>query len=177
MHDGDENLDLWLAELRAGDEARLRRRQFWLERVRAEEATLVGLLADLAEAGRDVALETLSGRRHTGSIRAVGVDFCAISENQRWTFISLRSLAVIRSTERSTIVASGDRAAGLDLTLLEALADQLEARPRVVVWLDSGQRVQGDLAGVGRDLVSVKVDGEPPRLTHVSVAAISEVGI
>lgn len=171
------NLDVWLAELRSGDAARVRRRQFWLERVASEQATFVGMLTDLAEATSEVVLETTAGRRHTGSVKAVGHDFCAISEHRRWAFLALRSLAVIRSTEGAAVVASGDRTADVDLTLLEALADQLEDRPRVVVWLDSGQHVQGELAAVGQDLISVKIDGEPPRITHVSAAAISEVGL
>jgi len=173
----DTNLDLWLAELRSGDEARVRRRQFWLERVVAEQATFVGMLTDLTEGVSEVVLETTAGRRHTGLIRAVGHDFCAISEHQRWTFVALRSLAVIRSTERTAVVAGSDRPADVDLTLLEALADQLDERPRVVVWLDSGERVQGELASVGQDLVSLRVDGEPPRLAHVCAAAITEVGL
>jgi hypothetical protein len=171
------SLDLWLSELRAGDEARIRRRQHWLRQAEAEQATFVGTVCDLAEASTESVLETTSGRRHTGVVRAVGIDFCAISEHRGWTFVALRSLAAIRSTAHRSIVATGDRSGSLDLTMVEALSDQLEDRPTIVVWLESGERVQGQLIAVGQDVISVRVDGEPPHVTHVNGSAVSEVGL
>lgn len=174
---GDMEIGRWLAEVRAGNEVRVRQRQRWLETQASEQATFVGALTDIAETGQDVVVETSAGRNHTGRIQAVGIDFCALSTGDRWLFVPLRALVAVRSTAIGGTAATGDRIGGLDLTLLEALADQLADRPRLVLWLSSGERVQGELSGVGRDVVTVGLDGAQQRKAHIAAEAISEVGL
>ena len=74
----DGALERWVAELRAGDAAADRRRVDWLARQAADEATIVGVLADLAERDRPVLLEMSTGRRIKGQITLVSDAVCAL---------------------------------------------------------------------------------------------------
>jgi len=172
---GDSELGRWLAEVHAGDAARLKRRQRWLEQQAAEEATFLGTLTDLAENNADVIIETVAGRRHTGEIQAIGIDFYALVSRGRWTFVPLTSTTMVRSVIARPQPSSGARSGALDLTLLEALADQLPDRPRVVTWSVSGERITGYLTGVGHDVVTVRLDSDPPGAAHIAASSISEV--
>ena len=64
----------WIADGRIDEAARARARQHWLERQAAEDATMLGVLIDLAERGRPVTATTVAGRRVTCPVRAVGAD-------------------------------------------------------------------------------------------------------
>jgi len=172
---GDSDLGRWLAEVHTGDAARLKRRQRWLEQLATEEATFLGTLTDLAENSTDVIVETASGRRHTGQIQAIGIDFFALVSRGRWTFVPLSATTMVRSVVARPQPPSGARTGALDLTLLEALADQLPDRPRVVTWSVSGERLTGHLAGVGHDVVTIRLDSDPPGAAHIAASSISEV--
>jgi len=67
-------LQRWVADGQVDEAARARSRRRWLEKVATEEATLGGVLLDLAERGRPVIVRTLAGQRVTGPIIAVGAD-------------------------------------------------------------------------------------------------------
>jgi len=171
----DNDLGRWLAEIRAGNAAHVKRRQRWLEQQATEEATFVGTLTDLAESGGDVIVETSAGRRHAGRIEAVGIDFVALVALGRWVFIPLAAAATVRRVLAGPQPPSGARVGALDLTLLEALADQLPERPRIVTWSGSGERITGLLAGVGHDVVTVRLDSDPPRAVHIAALSIAEI--
>ncbi|NDH11437.1 MAG: hypothetical protein EBY44_06880, partial [Actinobacteria bacterium] len=63
-------LQRWVADGQVDEAARARSRRRWLENVATEEATLGGVLLDLAERGRPVIVRTLAGHRVTGPIIA-----------------------------------------------------------------------------------------------------------
>ncbi|MGB0501053.1 MAG: hypothetical protein ACPGNP_07695 [Acidimicrobiales bacterium] len=68
-------LQRWVADGQVDEAARARSRRRWLENAATEEATLGGVLLDLAERRRPVIVRTLAGHRVAGPIIAVGADF------------------------------------------------------------------------------------------------------
>lgn len=168
----DDAHDRWLAELRVDDEVRRRRREHWLAHQAAETATIVGVLRDLSEQAIRCRLDTTVGRRHHGTVSAVGIDFVAVRTDGPLVLVPLRAVTVV-STGGG--VPRGDRMGGLDLTLQEALADRLEDRTRAVVRVDGGATLSGDIVGVGHDLVSLRSDDADRRVVHVQAEAIVEV--
>ena len=62
--------------------ARARSRRRWLENAATEEATLGGVLLDLAERRRPVIVRTLAGHRVAGPIIAVGADFVGVADSR-----------------------------------------------------------------------------------------------
>jgi hypothetical protein len=85
-------------ETRGDEAARARSREHWLRRQADEEASLGGVLVDLAERGDRVVLSTVTGRRHRGWLVAVGDDFCVVrAESGAEVLVSHRGLATVRA--------------------------------------------------------------------------------
>jgi hypothetical protein len=166
-------LEAWLARLRAGEEAQARRRVGWAIQQLSEEATLVGLLADLAGHAPQVAVDTCVGTRVI-HLTGVGHDFLAGLDRSRWVLVSLAAVEAVRSQVRATAQPSGRQHDTVDATLAEALADLLADRPRLTVRTLSGRRLLGDLHAVGDGVITLRVGpGEPA--SHVVVDRIAEV--
>lgn len=168
------DLDAWLAGLRAGEEAGSRRRQRSLQQQVSEEASFRGVLVDLADHRRSVAVDTVVGSRPL-ELRGVGIDFCAGIDRGRWVLVALHAVAAVRPLGGGLDLPGGSRAVGVDATLLEALADLLGDRPRVAATLVSGEPVTGELRSVGTDVVTLRADGDPARAVHLSTAHLVEL--
>lgn len=161
---------------RVQDAAEARRRTHWLVRQAEEDGTFLGVLADLAERGEPVVCTTRSGRRHAGRLHALGADFVAVRNGGGSTvLVALASVANVRSQPGSPTV-TGDRVVNFDRRLIELLAELAGERPDVVMATGNAE-VRGELRAVGRDLATVRVDGQPPATTYVALAATDEVRV
>jgi hypothetical protein len=170
-----DELARWLAEARVDEAAAARARERWLRQQAGEEATLVGVLLDLAERGSTVVVESAGGRRHRATVTAVAEDFCALRTEQGTD--SLVAYAGISAVALLDDVApAGDRPRALDMTLAEALGVVAAERPRVLVTGRDGSGRAGELTSVGRDVIVLRTDGMP-RHVYLPVAAIAEVAI
>jgi hypothetical protein len=171
-------LDRWAADLRSDDAAAAKARERWLLVQAEESSTFAGVLVDLAEQTATVVIEGRAGRRHRGVIVAVAQDFCALrTTHGREVLLSYQGVASVRPERRST-APTGDRALHLEASLDEALATLAESRPRVLVMTLAGASgLAGELRSVGRDVLTLRLDGEPPAPTYVAVNAIAEVSL
>jgi len=155
--------------------AAARARERWLRQQAGEEATLVGVLLDLAERGTAVVVESAGGRRQRATITAVAEDFCALRTDQGGdalvAYAGVDSVAPL-----DDVASSGDRPRALDMTLIEAIAVMAAERPRVLVVARDGTSRAGELTSVGRDVVTMRTDGTP-RHVYLPVSAIAEVAI
>jgi hypothetical protein len=169
------DLARWLAEARVDEAAASRARETSLRRQAGEEATLAGVLLDLAERGTPVLVEVSGGRRHRATVRAVADDFCALrTEPATEVLVAYAGITAVLPLDPADLVA-GDRPRALDMTLVEALLALLAERPRVLVAGLDGRLRTGELRSVGRDVVVLRTDGDP-RHVYVPVASIAEVG-
>jgi hypothetical protein len=165
-------------EVRTTDAARSRSRAHWLRHQADEEATLAGVLVDLAERGDLVALTTASGRRHRGQLRSVAGDFCVLhAASGHQVLVSFTALASVRC-EPGRPAAGGDR----DIVSRRSLADHLAAladrRPRLTVTTRApDETVSGVLRSVGRDVLVVGLDGDARGVVYVPVASVAEVSL
>jgi len=171
-------LSRWAATARADDAAASRARERWLRQQAVEEATLLGVLVDLAERATPVVVYTTSERRHRGIVRAVGVDFAALrSHAGRDVLIAVDAVSTVRPEARGQ-PPLGDREIGLDLRLVEALAALVADRPRLfIVTRGAKEGLRGDLLAVGQDVLTLRLDGEPRATVYVPVAAVAEVSL
>jgi hypothetical protein len=170
-------LDRWIAEMRSDDAAASRARERWLLTQAEESSTFVGVLLDLGEQRATVVVEGRGGRRHRGTIVAVAHDFCALrTPSGRDILLSYAGVASVRAERRTS--ATGDRAVQLEATLDEALATLAEDRPRVlVVTLAGADGLAGELRSVGRDVLTLRLDGEPAAPAYVAISAIAELSL
>lgn len=171
-------LERWVAEARVDDAAAQRSRERWLREVAEQEATLAGVLADLAERRTAVAVRTSAGRQHHGTIQVIGVDFVALRlASGTEVLLAVRGLGVVR-TAPAVDAALGDRAVATELRLADVLAELAAERERVLlVTTSGGDAVAGVLRSVGQDVVVLRTDAERPGTAYVPLAAIGEVAI
>ncbi len=136
------------------------------------------MLLDLGEQRATVLIEGCAGRRHRGTVVAVAHDFCGLrTPSGRDILLSYAGIASIRA-ERRSATPTGDRAVSLRATLDEALATLAEDRP-VCSWsrLPGSEGLAGELRSVGRDVLTMRLDGAPPAPAYVAIAAIAEVSL
>jgi len=171
-------LERWVADGRSADAAAARARQRWLQVQADESATFVGVLLDLAEQGSPVVIHGRGGRRHRGSIAAVAADFCAVrTSGDRDVLLSFAGIGSIRPDARGA-GPTGDRAVRADLGLAEMLSVLAVDRPRVlIITTADAEGIAGELRTVGRDLVTIRLDGSSRASAYVAIAAIAEVSL
>jgi hypothetical protein len=90
-------LERWLAEVRTDQAARSRARLGALRAHAAEDATVIGVLADLGERRSPVLVTTTHGRRHRVEVRAVGPDAVVLAAGRdEWLVTRLACIAAVR---------------------------------------------------------------------------------
>lgn len=154
-------LTSWLAESRVDDAAAARTREHWLRQQLDAEATVGGVLLDLAERGDGVVVLGADRRRRRVAVRAVATDFCALrSADGADLLLPYRAIAAIETAIETPGPASrGGRPPSLDLTFADALAALAADRSRVLLVAADGSPVAGEVRGVGRDVVVLRRDG------------------
>jgi hypothetical protein len=161
--------DRLLDDARADERAAARMRGRWLEQQAAETATFAGTLVDLAEHGAHLSIRATDGRRHDGTAVAVGTDFVALDDRGDLVLVRLATATVVRTRpERSLRLASGDRAATVDLDASEVLSRLAPAQPEVAIGFDGGDTVAGVLLAAGADVLTVRVADADDGIVYAS---------
>ena len=167
----------WIGRLVTDHAAQGRARGYWLRRQAEEEGTFAGVLADLSERGRSVIVHLHNGRRHRGRITGLGSDFVGIEAGGAGrVMMRLDAIASVRTTT-DTSSALGDRIVKGDLSMTEALLLLAEDRCRVLlVGPNSADAVSGELRAVGRDVATVRLDGDGGT-AYVALTWVAEVSL
>jgi len=168
-------LDRLAAEAGVDEAVRRLGHQAWLRRRAEESASLLGLLADLAERRDPVEVLLVGGARRHGHIETVGTDLVGVRlDDRRLALVARRALAAIRP-DRGVPDLVGDRTVHRDGPRLREVLDELVTdQPRVTVTLvGTLEPVDGVLERLGRDVLLVReADGTA---THLPVGAVVEV--
>ena len=175
LDDALHELNRWVAETQVDDAIELRRRSAWLRRQADEESTMTGVLVDLAEHGRPVTLHLGNGRRHRGTIAAVGHDVVELrsSVGER-VVVALDALDSVRpQTDAAPVPGDGPVPTGVDAgrARWRRLADA--ARAGADRRAATARRRAARSSAMGRDVLTVALDGGG--LAYVSLAAVAEV--
>lgn len=178
MSDPDD-LERWAADARVDEAAAERARAGWVRRQGEEEATLAGLLVDVAESGTPVAVDVAGAGRLTGRVLHVGADHVGLAlDHGPEAVVVLDALGwvVPRPGSGPTTSASrpvGARSAGRH-GLGDALAGLAADRPRVQLHLRQGDARTGRLVAVGADVVTLGLDADAGTV-HAPLAAVTVV--
>lgn len=171
------DLARWAGDRRTDDAAQSRSQEQWLRRQAEEEARFTGLALDLAEQGVSVAVATTTGRRHHGVVVAVAEDFMVLhAGGGHAVLLAYRAVTVVRASA-SDVGTPSARVAPLGARLVHALAGLAADRPRVLLVLDGGETISGELLSVGVDVLGVRLDATPPAVVHARVDAVCEVTV
>lgn len=165
----------WAAEARTEDAARLRTHQHWARRAAGEDASLSGVLLDLAERHAEVVVRTRSGGRYHGLPAAMGQDFVAVrTHSAGHVLVRLEAIVAVGATTGAGATSLGDRAVPSGLSLGGVLGGLAAERERVRV-VAAGHTEVGELVAVGRDLLVLRGDDPARSSTYVPLAAVEEV--
>ncbi len=177
-HDAfDAELARWAAAARADHAAASRARERWLRQVATEEASMVGVLADLAERSLAVVVQTGARRSHRGVVVAVGADFCVLRTGAGPdVLVALSALTSVRAAGRSGAPV-GDRALPTGLGFAEMLVAMAGERPRVHLVTTAGDSMRGDVRSVGRDVLTLALEGDDRPVVYVPLGAVAEVAL
>lgn len=181
MGDFADHLERWVAEARIDEAALSRARERWLREVAEQEATLAGVLTDLAERGAPMTVHLRGGRRHHGTIHGVGADFVAVGpirgaagdSQSHEVLVAVRAVTAVR-TGHDVGATIGDRAIGTELRLADVLSELAADRERLVVMTE-GEALAGELRSVGHDVAVLRTDTDPPDTVYLPLAMLDEV--
>lgn len=168
----DTALQRWAAEATVDEAARARTRRRWLEVQAEEEASFVGALIDLAERGRPVTVDA-GGQRWRGVVVGIGTDFLALrGDHGQHVLVRTSDVAAVRA-EPGGVEVRGDRAPMLEVGFAGVLGPVAAERPDVLVRSRDGVSTRGALRSAGRDVLRLRVDGEPPTPVWVPVSSVA----
>jgi hypothetical protein len=144
----------------------------------AELATWIGTLRDLAERRLAVSVRARSGRVHRGALVGLGVDHLVL--RLQAGSVALIALAATRTVRPEPGLpappAMGDRDTAQDRTLAEALARSVEERRAVVLVLrEVEDPLQGEVVGLGEDVVTLRIGGVDRGTVYLPLDAVDEV--
>lgn len=166
-------LSSWLADCQVDEAAAARARQRSLENQAAQEATIAGVVIDLAEQDLPVTLKTNAPQAFSGQIIAVGSDFVFVLDSERGeVVVPTQAITTITSAPTSRMV-SGVRTQS-SVSLAEMLNDLVLEKARVTIAVGA-DAVSGRLHSVGTDVVVVALSGAPQDMVYIAVAAIDHL--
>lgn len=171
-----EALSRFVAEGAVERAAQARSRVRWQRQLAIEAGTWLGLLCDLAETGASVVIDTVIGRRVSGTITSVGVDFVVASTGDRMTVLALGAISTIQRADGHAAPA-GRSGAPNDMTLPEFLTDLAVDRPTVTWHLSERQAVAAQLMAVGQGFVHLRTDGAAPSMSYAPITDHTMVGL
>jgi hypothetical protein len=176
-----DDLTRLVGEIRATDAARGRSRERWLRQQATEDATLAGVLTDLADEGADVTVRLRSGRPANGRIVRLGKDFFVLQSDPGASVVVIAQRAVTairrRPGDRGPDT-TGDRARSQATSLAAYLAAIAPERPRVAASVTGEPGVLvGELRSAGRDVLTLVVDGEPPVTVYLALVSLESLSV
>jgi hypothetical protein len=176
-HDPMAALTRFVGESAVDQAARSRSRSRWQRQLAVEEATWLGLLGDLAETHAPAVVDTTIGRRLRGVIATVGSDFVTITT-------AAGGLVVLAAAAIASVqLAPGQpgaigRAATANLPTLHGLLTELAAdRPTLTWYLSDDASISGQLLGVGRGFVQLRIAGTPPSISYLPIGERTMIGL
>lgn len=162
-----------MADLQVDEAADARAHVEWLRRQADDEATFIGVLAELAERDGLVRVDSAAGAR-IGRLRVVGRDFCALELGRGHVLVPYRWLAIVRPVGEPSIRVTGDRVLTPRATFVGALSALADERARVRLTAGAGA-TSGELRSVGIDVVTLHL--EDRSRVYARVASLFEVSV
>ena len=140
-----------LDSARSSDSSRSRAGFGALQRHRTEDATLIGLLANLAECNAYVTLTTTTGAQRRGTIATAGLCGILLTKNQSdASLIRTTAIASVRSVRR--LCLEGDGIPQTSTSWPTFLSSHIELGDEISLMV-STQQVTGNVVGLNRSLL------------------------
>ncbi|MFI5043790.1 MAG: hypothetical protein ACHQDC_03265 [Acidimicrobiales bacterium] len=162
-----DDVDRFVAEARVDQSVTERRRERWMRRQFADDATIPGLL--LAAQGVHVVIGLVTGATVGGNVVWVGHDATELGTRTGPCWVPLDVIVTIE-TERALPGADPDGRHLHGSALADVITDLVADRAEVEVSLFGGDVVHGRVTAAG-PVLTLSVDA-PARLIHIATDAI-----
>jgi hypothetical protein len=163
-------LERWLAEVRTDQAARSRARLGALRAHAAEDATVIGVLADLGERRSPVLVTTTHGRRHRVEVRAVGPDAVVLAAGRdEWLVTRLACIAAVRLIGGDPV--HGEGSVSTTASFGRILAGAAEPGDRLRLAL-GGEVLAGEVLSISAEVAVLRLESND--LTYVNLATVEE---
>lgn len=171
----DARWEDWVGEIRADAARDHRRREHWLRRQAADDASLTGVLVDLAEQGHLVRVTTTGGGRHLGRVRGAGAEVVVLESGRHRVVIAADAVSTVQAApgEQTVTSPTGHRVGDDPTTLGDLLSHAVGDAEEVTLVTRTGQVLVGELVAVGRDVVMVRPDRRTP-VVYARLESLSE---
>jgi hypothetical protein len=179
----DGDLSRMISSVRADDARASRRRERTLRAAASAEATMAGVLLDLAEGRQQLTIRMTSGRHVRGSVELVALDAVALRTGAGLlTLLRLDAIVWVRRVPgqagEPAIEPAGDRPAARPATFAALAAGLAAERPHVSLAVTGEPSLlTGELRSVGVDVLTVRLDGAPPVTAYISAPQVSELTV
>jgi hypothetical protein len=162
----------WAAGERTTEAARDRTRERWLRDQASATASWAGIMVDLAEQATTVVIG-MGPLRLTGRIVGVARDFCVVEQaGGRPVLIALDAISAVWPAPSGAGSPGGDRPPGLALSMAGALSALADERSRVLLTLEDGDQLEGELVAVGEDVITLRTQPPSRRSIYVRLASV-----
>jgi len=180
----DGDLTRLISSVRADDARGSRLRERTLRAAASADATMVGVLVDLAEGRGQLAIRMTSGRLLRGTVELVGLDAVALRTSAgSLSLLRLDAIVWIRRVPGSpageaVTEPAGARPAARQATFVALAAGLAAERPQVALAVPGEEGLlTGELRSVGVDVVTVRLDGAPPVTAYFFASQVSELTV
>jgi hypothetical protein len=168
----DDEIGVWLLRFMADDAADGRARVETWRRRSDESATLVGVLADIAQSGHPVEVHTISGNTHVGRVGHVAA---AVVIETRY-----RHLAVLRTSAITAVLPErGFRVPGEGIPTstrsFRAIVDAVVEPGDLLTVLAGGSSFVGEFLSCGQDILLMR--GATNRTIYIALDAVCEISV
>lgn len=168
-----DGIDRWLGEVRSDEAARSRSRVGALRSHGGEDATFVGVLADLVERRETVVVTTAHGRRHRVQVREVGPDAAVfVAGRGEWLVIRLDCVSAVRLLGGDAV--HGEASMTTTASFGRLVARAAEPGDRLRFWL-GGELVSGEVVSISSEVAVLRLDSAD--VTYVNLAVVEEAQI
>lgn len=169
----DPALERWLSELRTDEAARSRAAVGAMKAQAAEDATVVGVLADLVEREAQVLVTTTTGRRHRGEVLLVGPDALVLRVGVReWLVTRIAAVASVRMVGGDPVNGEGSATTTSSFGRILGAAAPPGEWVRISV---GGEAFGGTVVTMSAQVGVLRLDNGD--LTYVNLDAVEEASI
>lgn len=150
-----------------------RAQQRVLRDIGEQDATFIGSLEEVAEAGTPVVVHTAAGHRFHGVIRVLAADHLTLVGPHGTAWVRLTAITAVAGTTDAGVRPGGaDRRRRPRTALADELRGLVEDAAAVEVLLDGGARLHGVPMAAGRDVLQLRTPHGDELLLPLDRAAV-----
>jgi hypothetical protein len=168
----DDEIGVWLLRFMADDAADGRARVETWRRRTDESATLVGVLADVAQRGQPVEVRTISGNTHVGRVGHVAAGVVIETHDRHRAVLRTSAIAAVLPERGLRVPGEG---VPTSTRSFRATVDAVIEPGDFLTVLAGGSSFVGEFLSCGQDVLLMR--GATNRTIYIALDAVCEISV